>query len=77
MSGLRRQRQADKKAQGLLGSRGQTAVRYTEDHPGQDPGNRQLTGPGMVEEIGRVALENRLTKQNVADVYQRFDSELR
>jgi hypothetical protein len=32
---------------------------------------------GMVEEISRLALENRLTKQNIADIYQRFDSELR
>jgi hypothetical protein len=32
---------------------------------------------GVVEEIGRLAQENRLTKENVADVYQRFDSELR
>jgi mannose-6-phosphate isomerase-like protein (cupin superfamily) len=31
----------------------------------------------MVEQIGRLAQENRLTKENVADVYQRFDSELR
>jgi hypothetical protein len=27
---------------------------------------------GMVEEIGRLAKENRLTKENVADVYQRL-----
>ncbi len=35
-----------------------------------------LSGSGNPE-IGRLAQENRLTKENAADVYQRFDSELR
>ena len=31
----------------------------------------------MAEEIGRLAQRDRLTKENIADVYQRYDSELR
>jgi uncharacterized cupin superfamily protein len=56
-------------------------IAHSFANPGPGPARILVIGSSpaqaMVEEIGRLAQENRLTKENAADVYQRFDSELR
>jgi mannose-6-phosphate isomerase-like protein (cupin superfamily) len=56
-------------------------VTHSFANPGPGPARILVIGSSpaqaMVEEIGRLAQENRMTKENIADLYQRFDSELR